>query len=152
MEVELSLAESEWTNKFIRILVAMPSSLRLRIDAAGDGNIEIFSMCGTSYSRTDKSWIRKIQSHLREFPATPEFWVLSNIDGWNIGKGKPAFYSGTTVGEGGATGSLSDDFNRFYHFQHEIEHGSIDEAERDECEVTYIKSNLGDLTILNFNQ
>lgn len=151
--MELTDIEHSWVKKFQNVMSAKPDSLQLILDANSCvSDLEIFSEIGTSFTKSDKNWIRRLKMVLKSFPNTPGFWLLSNIDGWNVGKGQPAFYSGTTVGVGGATGSLSDDFASYYHLQVEIDYRELDEAERDECETTAIKSNRGDLRILNLKQ
>jgi len=153
MEHPLTDAEEKWTDRFSEIIKSKPKSLNLVIDSTScTGNIEVFSQPNTPFTSIEKSWIRRIKKHLGQFPETPEFWLLSNIDGWSVGKGKPAFYSGTTVGTGGATGSLSDDFRNYYHVGFDCEREEIEEGFRDKCETVELKSNLGDLQIQNIRE
>jgi hypothetical protein len=153
MEISLNDAEEKWTDRFSAIIETKPKSLKLIIDSLScTGNIEVFSQPNTSFTSSEKAWIKQIKKHLGQFPESPEFWLLSNIDGWSVGKGKPSFYSGTTVGTGGATGSLSDDFRKYYHVSFECERDEIGENFRDQCETVELKSNLGDLHIQNIRE
>lgn len=149
MNVLLNELEQEWLDAFEKVNQQKPSSLKLILDREGDGDISIATLPHKEFTKSNLAWISKLKTCLTQFPDFPGFWLLSNIDGWNVGKGSPSFFSGTTVGEGGATGSLRENFYEFYHLSVEIDYGEFGEDFYAECDCETIKSNLGDLKIQN---
>lgn len=144
--------ESDWLDRFIRVMKKKPQALCLKIDSQScSGNVEVFSETGKKFAKPQLSWIQDVQSMLADFPNSPQFWLLSNIDGLNVGKGQPTFFSSTTVGTGGATGSLADNFSSHYIYQIDVDYCDISEEEREECESVEFNTNLGSLKILNIN-
>lgn len=139
--------ESDWLSQFSAVIKKRPSALQLIVDSAGDGDVEVFSQSGRSFTASERKWIAKIEAVLAVFPKTPEFWVLSNIDGLNVGKGRPSMISSSSYGPGGATGSIRDDFAQFYVFTTDVEYGDISEEKREACEIAYLKTCIGDLRI-----
>ncbi|MCS0096655.1 hypothetical protein [Vibrio cholerae] len=104
-EIELTQVEQNWLDEFTVVMNKMPKALTLRINSFGDGSVEVFSPAGKDFTPAQSRWIKRIESVLESFPKTPEFWTLSNIDGFHVGKGCPSTFSGTSYGVWGATGS-----------------------------------------------
>ena len=144
---ELNDIEKNWIDQFLGLINKRPSGLRLFIDNEGDGVVEVQSLPGTDLTRHQKNWINKVKTKLSEFPDSNEFWIISNVDGWSIGKGVPTMTSGTTYGSWGATGTLHDNFHDFYIDTVDVEYGEIDEDYREQIEAIELHSNRGHFKI-----
>lgn len=151
MQEKLNAQEESWLTEFDAINKQKPNSLKLILDRESDGNIVIATQPYKRFTKTHLTWISRLQNCLNQIPDTPGFWLLSNIDGWSVGKGSPSFFSGTTVGEGGATGSLRENFCEFYHCSMDIEYGEFSEEFYSACEYKFINSSLGELKIKNIS-
>ena len=145
MEIELTQIESDWLRTFDAHFAKLPSGLSLRINNLSSwGNVEVFSKEGGHFTRGNNAWIEKAKAIIANIPMTPEFWMLSNIDGLHIGKGYPTVISKSSYGASGACSSYSDNFHEYYHTTISVDYGEIDEDEYDVCETAELSTNHGD--------
>lgn len=139
-----------WISTFEKLFSRKSKSLRLLLNAqSSSGEVEVFSPSGKRFTQNQKKWIIELKEHVAKFPEIPEFWLLANIDGWHIGQGSPAFYSTTSVGVGGAQGSLRDDFHEHYLHTFDIEYTDVDEDLYLECDCDTIQGGAGDFKTKN---
>lgn len=150
--VKLTDVEQEWLDMFIDTMKKMPKALTLRINSLGDGNIEVFSPAGKDFTAAQSRWIGRLQSILKSFPHTPEFWTLSNIDGFHVGKGYPSTYSGSGYAPSGATATYSDNFSEFYLVTYPVDYGDFASNERDNYDWMYLRTCIGDFKVWNVSE
>ncbi len=153
MKVDLTDIERHWLDDFEVQFYKMPKGLELIINNdSSQCNVEVFSETDSAFTRSHKIWINKFKKILESIPKTPEFWVISNIDGLHVGKGYPNMISTTTVGVYGAQGALQDNFHEHFHFSASIEYRSVEPSEYDDREVVELSTNIGDFRYYNINQ
>ncbi|ENI4487392.1 hypothetical protein ABXZ88_003264 [Vibrio fluvialis] len=150
--VKLTDVEQEWLDMFIDTMQKMPKALTLRINSFGDGNVEVFSPEGKDFTAAQSRWIGRLQSILMSFPHTPEFWTLSNIDGFHVGKGYPSTYSGSGYGPSGAEATYSDNFSEFYLVTYPVDYGDFASNERENYDWMYLRTCIGDLKVWNVSE
>ncbi len=145
---KLTEEEKAWLDSFTSHIYKKPKALSLIISPMNDwGNVEVYSQLGKLFTPAQKRWIDTLEEMIANFPDTPEFWMLSNIDGWNIGKGYPSEFHGSGYGSWGATATYRDNYSDFYVESFCVDYGDVPEEERDECDRREIKSNRGDLRV-----
>ncbi|EIO3215675.1 hypothetical protein LQI33_002346 [Vibrio parahaemolyticus] len=151
-EIELTQVEQNWLDEFTVVMNKMPKALTLRINSLGDGSVEVFSPAGKDFTPAQSRWIKRIESLLELFPKTPEFWTLSNIDGFHVGKGCPSTFSGTSYGVWGATGTYSDNYDDFYLVSFPVEFGEYSDEDREDHDCVELRSCIGDLKVWHVDE
>lgn len=143
---ELTEIELHWLGEFKRHMAKKPRALSLKIDTLKDyGYVEVFAPAGKQFTPAQARWNATLEKLVSAFPDTPKFWLLSNIDGWHVGKGYPTITSGTGITPSGAMGTYSDNYHEHYVETFDVEFGELTDEERYECESLEIKSSRGDL-------
>ncbi|EPT2759181.1 hypothetical protein ACVP6W_003464 [Vibrio cholerae] len=146
-EIELTEVEQNWLDEFNDVMYKMPKALTLTINSLGDGQVEVFSPAGKDFTPAQSRWIKRIESVLEAFPNTPEFWTLSNIDGFNVGKGYPSEFHGSGYGVYGAVATYSDNYCDFYIASFPVEYREFSSTDRQEHDYVKLRSCLGDLKV-----
>lgn len=151
MEIEekkLSPEETKWLSELVDIMDKKPKALMLGIDTNSDfGNVEAFSGEGRDFTPAQSRWIKQLEEHVNALPQTPEFWLLSNIDGFHVGKGYPSNFHGTGYGSYGAVATYSDNYDDFYVESFDVEYGDFSGEFREERDYHEFKTNRGDLKV-----
>ncbi|EGQ9728194.1 hypothetical protein FWP31_04880 [Vibrio cholerae] len=151
-EIELTQVEQNWLDEFIVVMNKMPKALTLRINSLGDGSVEVFSPAGKDFTPAQSRWIKRIESVLESFPKTPEFWTLSNIDGFHVGKGYPSNFFGTGYGPWGATATYRDNYDDFYLVSFPVDFMEYSYEDRKEHDWVELRSSIGDLKVWHVDE
>lgn len=149
-ENELTEEEDKWARTLNRILNRRGASLSVYIDLESDGEILI-----TSESEFDKKalrWLNGLRKHLADLSLSEDTWLLANIDGWHIGKGRPKVYSYTTVGPYGAMGGHYDTFSKQYVECFDVDEiGNFGHLTDEVGDYEYLAASIGAIDIEHIN-
>ncbi|MEI8659322.1 hypothetical protein [Vibrio sp. Hal054] len=151
-EIVLHQVEKDWLDAFTLTMLKMPKALTLRINSLGDGSVEVFSAKGKDFTPAQLRWVQAVESLLATFPKSPEFWSLSNIDGFHVGKGIPSTFSGTGYSAWGAMSTYSDNYSDFYLVSFPVDYLEFADGERNDYDVVCLRSCNGDLKVWNVTE
>lgn len=148
MKFEPNEQEKTWIDLFSTLMHKKPKAISLYIDNQRDeGNVEVFSAPDKPFTKAQNNWIKEIENHLNDLPSSEHFWLMSNIDGWHIGKGQPIVYHGSTYGSYGGQCSYDDNFSELTIETFSIEYCNIEQSMRDDCYYHEFCSNRGDFDL-----
>ena len=147
-DFELTGIESDWVSKLDKHMSKVPKGVDLLINRDSSyGNVEIFSQENMSFTRGQKTWITRLKNIIAEKPDTPEFWLLSNIDGLHVGKGYPTIINKSSYGVNGACSTHQDNFDEHYYSTFSVEYCEVEHDKYELCDHEEIETCVGDFKI-----